>query len=211
MPKLKNRISTEGLRQRFGAVKRHWATRAAGALLALLVVAPGVLYLAPALGGADAAYNVLSGSMEPFFAPGDVIFVEHVDPTTLQAGDVVTFRPSAGSDVLVTHRVVEVLTEGGHVRYITKGDANEDVDPMVMQPSMVEGRYRYHIPAWGLLLGFLQSKAGYVALVLVPGTLVILHEGVILYRELDRLDRARASKTAAAAGAPAPKEEHVLP
>ena len=39
------------------------------------------------------AFIVLSGSMEATdFAAGDVVFVKNVDPTTLQEGDIISFR-----------------------------------------------------------------------------------------------------------------------
>lgn len=165
--------------------------RGASWAVAVLVCAPAILYLAPGIVGMDEALVVLSGSMAPFFDPGDVIFVETVGPEDVREGTVITFRASATTPTLVTHRVVEVLSDDKGRRYRTQGDANEDPDPLAIPHERVVGAYRFHIPWWGYLLYALRTKVGYVALVLVPGGTVILREFVALYRELDAMDRTR--------------------
>lgn len=162
--------------------------------LVILVAAPGVLYLFPTLAGADHAFVVLSGSMAPELDPGDVVFVDAVDPLGLQVGDVVTYRAPHEPDVLVTHRVIEILTDGDRVRYRTQGDANEDPDPFVVHPEMVVGTHAWTLPSWGLLLLLPRTRIGYVLLVLLPGGLVLAREGVRLYRALDTRERERAAQ-----------------
>ena len=63
---------------------------------------------------------VLSGSMEPEFSSGDLIFVREVeDPSLLSKGDVVCYLQSGKA---VTHRIASVTKdESGGVRYTTKG------------------------------------------------------------------------------------------
>jgi len=87
-----------------------------------------------------------------------------------------------------------VLDAGGTVRYRTQGDANEDPDPFMVTQAMVVGKYQGQLPFWGLLLGILRSRAGYVLFILLPGGLIVLREFAKLYRELDAWDRARAAK-----------------
>ena len=43
---------------------------------------------------------------------------------------------------VITHRIVEVTTEGGEKRYITQGDANDSPDQNSVKPAEVEGIYR---------------------------------------------------------------------
>ncbi|HLE96331.1 MAG TPA: signal peptidase I, partial [Candidatus Thermoplasmatota archaeon] len=100
------------------------ASRPAKALFLAVFVAialPAVLYKIPPMAGADSAFVVLSGSMEPVLAPGDLIFIEEVPGDSLRVGDIATFKPDPRGDVLVTHRVIEVLPEGSGVRYRTQG------------------------------------------------------------------------------------------
>lgn len=165
---------------------------------------PAVAYMLPQVAGADDAFVVLSGSMEPMVSPGDVIFVEDVPADSLQVGDVVTFSIRPGSKTLITHRVIEVLDAGGKIRYRTQGDANEDPDPFIVTQEMVVGTYEFHIPYWGLLMNMLRTKVGYVLFVLLPCVILILREFVNLYRELDAMERAKkAEKAAKAAEEPA--------
>ena len=67
-------------------------------------------------------YAVESGSMEPTFSAGTVILSRKPqDAGKLQEKEIITFRASSGS--VVTHRIMEVLTdEEGQVSYRTKGD-----------------------------------------------------------------------------------------
>lgn len=152
---------------------------------------PGILYAVPALVSADHAFLVLSGSMVPAFAPGDVIFVEEVPTDSLHVGDVITYQITPGSRTLITHRIIEVLSDGEAVRYRTQGDANEDVDPWVVKQEAIVGVYENKLPYWGLLLKLVRSKIGYLIFILVPAMIVIGKEFTTLYRELDARDRAK--------------------
>jgi signal peptidase I len=159
----------------------------------LVIGVPGLLYAVPALAGSDAAFIVLTGSMEPGISPGDVVFVTALDPVDVREGDVITFHSRAGDNFIITHRVVEVLESEDRVRWITQGDANQNPDPFVVTPETLIGRVEFKIPAWGLLLNVVKSPLGYVTVVLVPCGLVITRELVRLYKELDAWDRARQS------------------
>lgn len=69
------------------------------------------LLLAVMLAGARlvglSAYSVLSGSMEPAFHVGSLIYVRPVDPANVRIGDAITFV--VNEDLLVaTHRVVDI-------------------------------------------------------------------------------------------------------
>lgn len=138
----------------------------------------------PALAGADHAFIVLSGSMQPLLAPGDVVFVRDVDPATLRVGEAITFRAAPGSEMLITHRIIEVLDDGGRVRYRTQGDANEDPDPFVVHPAMVVGSYAFHLPWWGLAITAVRSGPMLLVVVVLPAIAVLAHEGRHLARLL---------------------------
>lgn len=133
--------------------------------------------------GKDAAYVVLSGSMEPRYSPGDVVLVERVATRDLAVGDVITFRIDPRT--LVTHRIVEVLPQdGGHVAYRTQGDANDDPDPFVVTEAMVVGRVDGSIPYWGQIVTTLRSKTGTLLFVILPCALLLARETVRLYKAL---------------------------
>lgn len=186
-------------------VQRSIAIRVLGVLALAIVVLPGVAYSFPIIAGSDDAFIVLSGSMVPFFDPGDVIFVSEIDPSDVQVGDVLTFRVRPGSTTLITHRVIEILDDGAGPRWRTQGDANEDPDPFIVHPNMLVGRYDFQVPWWGHLVNAIRSKTGYFVLILIPAGIVIIREFIKLYRELDAADRAkRALAAASAAGSLSP-------
>jgi signal peptidase len=181
--------------------------RATSVLLVLLIVAlvvPFVVYAFPALVGANHSFVVLSGSMEPAISPGDVVVVDAVPADAIAVGDVITFR-SPGSDVPVTHRVIDV-TEGpeGQRAFVTQGDANEDPDLRTVTGDAVVGRVIVTMPYVGQVVQFADSPVGFVALVLVPVGLLILNEvGTMVLagrRDADSTDAVGAGETTSLVG-----------
>lgn len=108
-------------------------------------------------------FVVLSGSMEPAYHTGSMIYVKSVDTDTLKSGDVITFYLTGKT--VATHRIVEVVEEGGSVSYRTKGDANENVDGNPVNAKNVIGTPVFSIPYLGFALSYIQSPPGtYVAI-----------------------------------------------
>merc|ERR1711871_66966 len=66
---------------------------------------------------------VLSGSMEPAFQRGDILFLNN-DPSPIQVGEIVVFKIT-GRDIPIVHRVLKVHeSPDGSVKMLTKGDNN---------------------------------------------------------------------------------------
>ena len=77
-----------------------------------------VLFTAPRFLGVQGIV-VLSGSMEPDFSAGDIVFIEPVkDGADVQVGDVITFSPRP--QVLMTHRVIERIESEEGLQFRTK-------------------------------------------------------------------------------------------
>ncbi|MCW2289141.1 signal peptidase [Leucobacter luti] len=129
------------------AVSSALAVAAIIVLLALVVI--------PRIMGGD-SLTVLSGSMEPTFAPGDVVVVKGVSEgevcTTISVGSIVTFLPEPNDPTLITHRVVGktigTFDDGTDCRLITQGDANSSVDEPI-SPAQVRGIFMFGIPQLG--------------------------------------------------------------
>ena len=106
-------------------------------------------------GGNLRLLTVTSGSMVPVFHAGDAILVRTVSDTgrrALRPGQVITFR-AQGSDTLVTHRIVSVIPHAdSRVEFVTKGDANEDVDLTPIDAQDVIGIHTFTIPFAGFAL-----------------------------------------------------------
>ena len=116
--------------------------------------------------------TVLSGSMEPTYHVGSLIYVKSVDYKDLKAGDVITFM--LDEDTLATHRIVEVVPDEDDpdtVRYRTKGDANEFEDGSLVHYKNVVGTPVFTIPELGYIANYIQNP---------PGTYIALSAGAVL-------------------------------
>jgi signal peptidase I len=153
--------------------------RRAAALAALLAGAGGLVYL----GVWPPLATVMSGSMSPTIATGDVVVVRKLDRAP-RRGDIlaVTVPESArsryGYPPEVIHRVVRIAPGG---RITTKGDARPHADPFTVTRSSIRGRVVATIPAAGRVLSFLTSTLG----------LIWLAGGALVLLILPRLDRQR--------------------
>jgi signal peptidase len=135
------------------------------AVICLLLLTPNLVYAFPFLVGADGSYTVMSGSMSPTLKPGDLILVKQTDPATVEVDDIVTVKYETG---VFTHRVFEKKFEDGVYLFKTKGDANEDPDPVWLNTSQIMGKTVFIIP-----LGHLYSPYGYTLFFLVPCVLLV--------------------------------------
>ena len=119
-------------------------------------------------------YLVLSGSMNPTFDTGTLLFVRPAEPGTIEKGDIITFS-SSGGGTSTTHRVVKVDESQG-LEYTTRGDANTVDDPNPVPEENVIGRVHGYVPYLGYLIGFARTTLGVTCLLFVPGVLVIAYE-----------------------------------
>ena len=130
-----------------------------------------VVLLAVFLGGIRLVgltpYTVLSGSMEPTYHVGSVIYTKKVAPTELQVGDPITYTMSGG--VIVTHRITEIVDEGFPLpSFRTKGDVHKDTDPGAPIPAnAVMGKALFSIPYLGFVSEYIKTPTG---LFLIIGT-----------------------------------------
>ena len=104
-------------------------------ILLIILFALAVLLIVPNLLGMK-SFAVLSGSMEPKIPVGSIVFVDEVEPATIQTGDIITYNFSGNT--MVTHRVVGVDIENQSI--ITKGDANEVEDGAPVAFAQVVGK-----------------------------------------------------------------------
>jgi signal peptidase len=138
----------------------------------------------PGLVGADYALIVQSGSMEPAIPVGSVVFVDAVAAeqadTRITEGEVITYTDDGRN--LVTHRVVEKHQAADSVRFVTKGDANENVDPEPVYRNEVVGELEFTVPFIGYVIAFGNTPMGFLTLVWGPVLALVFSELVSLYR-----------------------------
>lgn len=120
------------------------------------------------------AFTVMSGSMEPEYPVGSLIYIKPVDVASLKSGDVISFVANADKTI-VTHRIVSVETDPADptiYRYRTQGDANSAPDANLVHYKNVLGTPILTIPYLGFVAYHLQHPPG-IYLVLVLGTLLL--------------------------------------
>jgi signal peptidase len=99
-------------------------------------------------------YVIHTGSMIPTLKLGDVVIDKPVQQ--LHRGEIITFRQSASSNVIVTHRIHSIH----HGIIHTKGDANPTPDAWPINRSLVKGSVTTIVPKLGYLIVFLKQPAG---------------------------------------------------
>lgn len=182
------------------AVRKLWSL-----ISTLMVVA--IVILAIALVGVRLVgltpYAVLSGSMEPTYHVGSLIYVRNIEPKDIQVGMPLTFV--VNEDLLVaTHRVVNIekvtsteqpivdeagepmLDADGNQMYqevpleepayyfYTKGDANDVEDGSPVYYKNVVGTPVFSIPYLGYLSNWLQTREGMIMGISIALVLLIL-------------------------------------
>lgn len=171
-------------------------------VLVALVVLVAVLLVGVRVAGVQPLY-VMSGSMEPAFHVGSLIFVQKVDPAKIEVGDPITYTINEAGDYS-THRVIAVearetgtcfvedengqtvLDESGAPMieeypleetayyFQTKGDANNSPDGTPVYYKNVVGVPRVTIPYLGYLAHWLQTPRGRIMGITIAAVIVIL-------------------------------------
>jgi signal peptidase len=144
-------------------------------LFGVAVIALAAVALGPRT-GAYRTVTVLSDSMKPAFASGDVLLVTPAPASSVRAGDVITFQAPIDGRPVVTHRVIDVVSGGSAPRVRTRGDANRAADPWVAR---LDGgtiwRTRAVVPLAGSAIRVLRTKVVMMgSLFLAPLTLLVL-------------------------------------
>ncbi|KAI5660500.1 hypothetical protein M9H77_29293 [Catharanthus roseus] len=95
---------------------------------------------------------VLSGSMEPAFKKGDILFL-HMSKDPIRVGEIVVFNVD-GRDIPIVHRIIKVHEQrnSGKINILTKGDANPSDDRGLYAPGQ-RWLEQHHI--MGRAVGFL--------------------------------------------------------
>ncbi len=145
-------------------VKKVWDT--VTTILVTLVVLLAIALVGVRLFGLQ-VFTVLSGSMEPQYPVGSLIYVKEVDYKMLQPGDVITYR--LNKNTVSTHRIIQVLLDEEDpevYRFRTKGDANEDPDGGdPVHCANIIGTPVFTIPYLGYVAHYIQRPPGlYVAI-----------------------------------------------
>ena len=140
-------------------IKKIWD--AVSTVLVILVVAFAVFLMGSRLVGLQ-VFNGISGSMEPTYSVGDLLYVKTVDPDSVKVGDPITFVLNEDL-VVASHRVVGIDKENR--QFTTKGDANETEVAAPVHFNNLIGVPVFAVPLLGYVSAYIQRPPGmYVAI-----------------------------------------------
>lgn len=160
----------------------------------------------PKLGG-KCLLTVLSDSMEPLegaeypegwkhFYAGDLIIGEVLDGDAkqqLEKDDVITFyadRKGEGVKELNTHRILIVLkdADGKVTGFRTRGDHEKSMDTYTVKITDVEAKWTgKRFGGLGWVLGFLQSRTGFLVCIVIPLALFFLYELYVMIMTVKKI------------------------
>lgn len=138
-------------------------------IVVVLVVIFAVLLIGVRLFGVQ-VYSVISGSMEPEYPVGSLIYVKDINPSEIEVNDVITYV--LPSETPSTHRVVRIDEE--NQLFYTKGDANETEDGAPVHFKNLIGTPVFKIPYLGYVAYYIQHPPGMYIAIAAGAVLLIL-------------------------------------
>lgn len=133
-------------------------------------------------------FIVITGSMEPSYNIGDLIFVKAKTNENININDVITYSLGNGKET-VTHRVVDIMNKDGEILYKTKGDNNNSADFELVKSNQIQGTIIFKISKIGIIISKLVTGAG-IMIILIILAIMYIHSSredeKILLREYTR-------------------------
>ena len=130
-------------------------------------------------------FVIVSGSMEPTIMKKDAIFIKEVPKSEINVNDIISFNED---DVVVTHRVIEIINEDGITKYKTKGDNNNSADRNLVTYDQIEGKYQFKINQFGIIIEILKNKLTLFILVAII-IFTSLYQNRLNKRKKERKDK----------------------
>lgn len=146
--------------------------------------------------GSYSFMRTLTGSMEPAIPVHSFIVTEEVDPSSLQAGDIITFRATESSmeGALNTHRITSVYEENGQLMFHTKGDANAVEDAAPVAAVNVVGRVVFVSAALGTVVSLFSNPLVFFPFIILPLVVLMVFEIAKLVKSTKEVARAEGEK-----------------
>lgn len=148
-------------------IKKIWDITSS--ILVVIVVLFAILLVGARLFDVQ-VYSVISGSMEPEYPVGSLIYVKDVDPYEVEVNDVITYI--LPNDMPSTHRVVRI--DEDNQLFYTKGDANEMEDGSPVHFKNLIGKPIFTIPFLGYVAHYIQHPPGMYVSIALGAVLLIL-------------------------------------
>ena len=167
-------------------IKRAWDI--ASTVLVVIVVIFAILLAGVRLFGVQ-VFSVISGSMEPEYPVGSLIYVKKIDPTEIEVNDVITYV--LPNDTPSTHRVIRIDEE--NQLFYTKGDANKTEDGAPVHFKNLIGTPIFKIPLLGYIAYYIQHPPGMYIAIAAGAILLILVFLPDLFQKDEKTDKKSPS------------------
>ena len=167
---------------KLSAVKKVWGVFSTTIVVVVVIFA--LLLIGSRLFGIQ-VYSVISGSMEPKFPVGSLIYVKQVEPTEIKVDDVITYV--LPSETPSTHRVVRIDEE--NQLFYTKGDANKTEDGAPVHFKNLIGTPVFKIPYLGYVAYYIQHPPGMYIAIAAGAVLLILVFLPDLFKKDEKKDK----------------------
>ena len=114
--------------------------------------------------------SVQTESMKGTINKGDFVVGKLIDDNTeIKENDIISFYDYfQGKQIVVTHRVVEIIDPDTVPGYITQGDAEERSDEIVKSRDDIQSVYKFRIPFLGMFIDFLKTPFGFIICLVLP-------------------------------------------
>lgn len=134
----------------------------------LIIVLLGMFFIPQLLG--YNIYNVTTGSMQPNYPIGSMIYVKEIPFADIEVGDVVTFQ--SDSAMVVTHRVKSIDVQKQTL--CTQGDANNTEDGILSYEKVIGRSSDFAIPYLGqVVMEFQEGKERKIAIGALIGLMLL--------------------------------------
>ena len=173
--------------------KKIW--NAVSTLIVAIIVALAILLVGVRLVGLQ-VFTVLSGSMEPTYHVGSLIYVKDADYKELEVGDPVTFM--LNKNTVATHRIIEILVDENDpdtISFFTKGDTNDTPDGNALHYKDIIGTPVFTIPYLGYVSHYIQNPPGtYIAITLAAIFVALTFVPDLLFSDDGKRGKEKISK-----------------
>ena len=114
--------------------------------------------------------SVQTNSMQGTIDKGDFVVGKLIDDSTeIKEGDIISFYDYfQGRQIVITHRVVEILDPETDPGYITQGDNEKMSDDIVKSRDDIQSVYKFRIPLLGKFIDFLKTPFGFIVTLVIP-------------------------------------------
>lgn len=127
------------------------------------------------------SYVVLTGSMSPVIPTGSIAFMKPSD--SYNVDDVIAFHRG---NIVVTHRIVQVVSKDGGTYYKVKGDANKSADGELVAQKDIVGKGLFQAIYVGRIVMFARTVQGFLLLIGVPAVIFIGMELWTIKKEIEK-------------------------